>query len=99
MIDTVINSKIKSIYVVNDFMSIKYEGEIYKFSSTVGIIFKQEDSNEISFEIGTWFSEMITIQKGYNLIEKFTPVDDFIDEWEEWAEYNPSCSREIIELK
>ncbi len=99
MIDTVINSKIKSIYVVNDFMSIKYEGKIYKFSSTVGIIFKQEDLNEISFEIGTWFSKMITIQKGYNLIEKFTPVDDFIDEWEEWAEYNPSCSREIIELK
>ena len=99
MLDTPVDSKIETIFVVNDFQTIEHEKKLYKFSSTVGIIFVLEDSREISFEISTWFSEMITIQKGYNLIKKFTPIDDFLEEWEDCDGYIPKCSREIIELK
>lgn len=99
MIDTPINSKIKSISVVNDYQTIEHKGHIYEFNSTVGLIFLLEDSREISFEIGTWFSEMITIQKGYNLIEKFTPIDDFIEEWEDCEGYIPNAKREVIVIE
>ena len=99
MIDTPVNSKIKSISVVNDYQTIEHKGQIYEFNSTVGLIFLLEDSREISFEIGTWFSEMITIQKGYNLIDKFTPIDDFIEEWEDCEGYIPNSKREVIVIE
>lgn len=85
--------------MVNDFQTIEHDGKLYEFSSTVGLIFVLEDSREISFEIGTWFSEMMTIRKGYNLIEKFTPIEDFFEEWEDCEGYVPKCSRKIIEIK
>ena len=99
MINLPIKRKIKSISVVNDFQTIEHKGQIYEFDSTVGLIFMLEDESEISFEIGTWFSEMMTIQKGYNLIEKFTPTDDFIEEWENCKGYIPNSRREIIIIK
>lgn len=99
MIDNPVNSKIKSITVINDFQTIEHDGQIYNFDSTVGLIFKLEDSREISFEIGTWFSEMITIQKGYDLIEKLTPIDDFMEEWEDCEGYIPKIKRESIVIE
>ena len=99
LIETPVNSKIKSISIVNDFQTVTYNGENYEFSSTVGFIFTLEDSREISFEIGTWFSEMITIQRGYNLIEKFTPTDDFLEEWQECEGYTPTIRREITVIE
>ena len=99
MIDTPINSRIKAISVVNDYQTIEHKGHIYEFSSTVGIIFLLEDLREISFEIGTWFSEMITIQRGYNLIDEFTPVDDFIEEWEDCEGYIPHSERKVITIE
>jgi len=96
MIETPVKSKIKSISIVNDFQTIEYQEKLYKFSSTVGLIFTLDDSREISFEIGTWFSEMITIQRGYNLIEKFTLTSDFLEEWEDCDGYIPKVKREII---
>lgn len=99
MIDTPINSKIKSISVVNDYQTIEHTGHIYEFNSTVGLIFSLEDSREISFEIGTWFSEMITIRKGYHLIDKFTPIDDFIEEWEDYEDCFPHSQRKIVSIK
>lgn len=99
MIETPVKSKIKSISIVNDFQTIDYQEKLYKFSSTVGLIFTLDDSREISFEIGTWFSEMITIQRGYNLIEKFTPTDDFLEEWEGCEGYTPKVRREITVIE
>ncbi len=99
MIETPVKSKIKSISIVNDFQTIDYQEKLYKFSSTVGLIFTLDDSREISFEIGTWFSEMITIQRGYNLIEKFTPTDDFLEEWEGCEGYIPKIRREITVIE
>lgn len=99
MIDMPINSKIKSISVVNDFQTIEHDGQTYEFASTVGLIFLLEDLHEISFEIGTWFSEMITIQKGYNLIDNFTPIDDFTEEWEGCEGYIPNARRQIVVME
>lgn len=99
MIETPVNSKIISISVVNDFQTVKHDGVNHEFSSTVGFIFALEDSREISFEVGTWFSEMITIQRGYDLIEKFTKTDEFLEEWEECEGYTPTIRREITVIK
>lgn len=38
---------------------------------------------------------MITVQRGYNLIESFTPINDFYEEWEETG-YIPSAERKTI---
>lgn len=96
MIDNPVNSKINSITIINDFQTIKHDGKLYNFNSTVALIFTLEDSRELSFEIGTWFSEMITIQKGYELIKNLTPTDDFIEECEDCAGYIPEIKRELI---
>lgn len=96
MIETPVKSKIKSISIVNDFQTIEHQEKLYKFSSTVGLVFSLEDTREISFELGTWFSEMITIQRGYNLIEKFTATSDFLEEWEDCDGYIPKVNREIM---
>lgn len=99
MIETPVKSKIKSISIVNDFQTIKHQEKLYEFSSTIGLIFTLEDTREISFELGSWFSEMITIQRGYNLIEKFTPTDEFLEEWEGCEGYTPTVRREITVLE
>ncbi len=99
MIETPIKSKIKSISIINDFQTIEHQEKSYEFSSTIGLIFTLEDSREISFELGTWFSEMITIQRGYNLIEKFTSTNDFLEEWEDCDGYIPQVKREITLIK
>lgn len=42
---------------------------------------------------------MITVEKGYNLIEKFASTDGFIEEWEGCKGYKAKCSRDIVTLK
>lgn len=85
--------------IVNDCEVVTHNGDKRKFYSTKGIIFHLTNGNEISFELGTWFSEMITIQRGYNLIEKFTPINEFYDEWDTARGYIPSCTRDIITIR
>ena len=63
--------------------------------STKGIIFHLASGNEISFEIGTWFSEMITIRRGYELVKSFTSVEEFLEDWEDSEGYFPECNREV----
>ncbi len=99
MIETPVNNRIKTVSVINDFQTVKYSGESYKFSATVGLIFTLEDTREISFEIGTWFSEMITIQRGYNLIEKFTSTDDFLEEWDDCDGFVSEITRKITVIE
>ncbi len=77
MIDTPVQDTIVSIDVVNDRESVAHDGEQKEMLSTKGVIFHLASGNEISFEIGTWFSEMITIRRGYELIKQFTPLADF----------------------
>jgi len=99
MIDTPVQDTIVSIDVINDRESIAHDGELSEMLSTKGVIFHLASGNEISFEIGTWFSEMITIRRGYELIMQFTPLSEFTEEWEDSEGYTPDCSREVISLK
>ena len=53
---------------------------------------------EISFEKDTVpFSEEISIQRGYNLIEKISDNDDFLGAWDD--EYSPKYKREVVVVK
>ena len=52
---------------------------------------------ELSFEKNIWFSEDITVGKGYNLIDRFTPASEFEEGWS--GPLRGECFREIILLK
>lgn len=82
MVETPVMNKIDSIMVVTDFQTLTKDSDEKEFARTIGCIFKMFDGLEISFEVGCWYSEMITVRKGYNLIEDFTPVEEFYEEWE-----------------
>lgn len=98
LIETPVSSKIVRIDIVNDHQLLEHDGHTSSFDYSVGVIFHLEDSREISFEIKTWFSEMISIDRGYSLISKFTPIDDFLEEWEGCDGYIASCKREILTI-
>lgn len=98
MIKNPIKDTIKRIDIVNDLEAVTHNNEEKTLYSTKGIIFYLTSGNEISFEVSTWFSELITIQKGYNLISKFTPVLDFYEEWDRENGYIPICKREITTI-
>ena len=36
---------------------------------------------------------------GYQLLEQFTPLSDFIEEREDCDGYEPECSREVLTIK
>ncbi len=99
LIETPVSGRIVSIDIVNDHQTLEHEGELRSLDYSVGVIFHLEDTREISFEIKTWFSEMITVEKGYNLIEKFTSVDDFLEEWDGFEGYSAKCVRKITTLR
>ena len=99
MIDTPVQDTIVGIDVINDRETVTHNGERKEMLSTKGVIFHLAGGNEISFELGTWFSEMITIRRGYELIKQFTPLADFNEEWENSEGYTPTCFRECISVK
>ena len=99
LIDTPVEDTISAIDIINDHECVTHNKVSRELRSTKGVIFHLASGHEISYELGTWFSEMITIQRGYNLIEKFTPVADFYEEWDVGADYVPQCSREVITLR
>lgn len=63
---------------------------------TRGIIFQFKDGHELSLEKNIWFSEDITVEKGYDLIRRYTPTTEFEEGWS--ADYRGKCSREIVSL-
>lgn len=97
-IETPVLSIITSIDIITDHQVVEHDGNSQLFDYSIGIVFHLQDTREISFEISTWFSEMITIHKGYNLIEKFTSTDDFLEEWEDCEDYKATVERKIITL-
>ncbi len=98
MISTPVGEEITSVKVVNEQQTMAINGEpAYEVWLTRAIIF-EVGGREISFEKDTVpFSEEITIQRGYNLIEKISDNDDFLEEWDE--EYSPAYKREVVLLK
>ena len=99
MIETPVKDTILSIDLINDTEIVSNNNESRALVSTKGIIFHLTGGNEISFEIGTWFSEFITIRKGYNLIQQFIPTQDFIDEWSDSDGYTPAVDRSVTTIQ
>lgn len=97
MIEMPVNKVIKEIDVVNEHQELfKNNEKTYDVYLTRGIIFRLEDGTEISLEKNVWFSEMITVDKGNHLLEKFTPVQEFTEDWE--GDFRANCSREILKI-
>lgn len=96
-IETPFNETIKSISVIQENQQLyKSDKILYNVWLTRGIIIDFGE-HQLSFEKSVWFSEDIRIQKGYKLINKFTSVDDFInDDWDK--EITAKCTREIVTL-
>ncbi|MDO5448923.1 MAG: hypothetical protein Q4F70_04885, partial [Clostridia bacterium] len=98
LITNPVNCKILSISIIEENQQLFHNDEqTYNVFVPRAIIFHFEDEHEIMFEKDIWFSETITIQKGYNLKEAITPIDEFLEGWEDVSEFYPRCSRtEII---
>ena len=98
MLETPVNSIISDVIIVNEKQQLfKNNMLIYEVLITRGIIFKFEDGHELSFEKNIWFSEDISVEKGYDLIERFSPTTEFEEGWS--GNYSGKCSRELISLK
>ena len=98
MIKVPVNRIIKEIHIVNEHQKL-FEDDVqtYDVWVTRGVIFIMEDGLEVSFEKNVWFSEMITVDRGENLIERFDPTSEFTENWE--APEPAECEREITKLK
>lgn len=100
MIDTPVNSIIEKIHIINEHQKLYYNGiQTYDVWVTRGIIFFLKDGREISYEKNIWFSEFISIQKGYDLEEKFESTDVFDEGWEDCEGYETECTRERIVIE
>ncbi|MDO4439065.1 MAG: hypothetical protein Q4B86_06445 [Eubacteriales bacterium] len=98
LIETPVNSVLKQIILVNEKQSLfKGNDQMYNVDLTRGIIFVMDDGLQISFEKNVWFSEDITIQRGYNLIETYSPESEFCESWE--SPYNGKCERKCIVIE
>lgn len=97
MVETPVESVISDILVVNEHQQLFEKSiKIYEVFLTRGIIFKFEDGHELSLEKNIWFSEDITVGKGYDLIQRFTPTAEFAEGWS--GDYCGGCYREILSL-
>ena len=95
MIEIPVLSRIKEINVVNERQKLfENEVQIYEVRLTRGVIFIMEDELEISFEKSVWFSEMITVNRGYKLINHFSHTSEFEENWE--GGQRGECTREIV---
>ena len=98
MVETPVESVISEVIVVNERQKLfENNKQTYEVLVTRGIIFKFEDGHELSFEKNIWFSEFISVEKGYDLIDRFTPTTVFGEGWSD--EYRGNCSRELISIK
>ena len=98
LIDIPINKVIKEIDLVNEHQKLFEIGfQTYDVWLTRGIIFRFIDNEEFSLEKSVWFSEMIHSNEGTNLLDTFTPVEEFTEEFTEGC--RGECSRTIITYK
>lgn len=97
MIELPVNKIIKEVDIVNENQKVFVRGnQTYDVWLTRGVIFRLEDNTEISLEKNIWFSEMITVDKGEQLLDKFVPVEEFTENWE--GDSRGECSREIVKV-
>ncbi|MCR5251924.1 MAG: hypothetical protein K6E50_15125 [Lachnospiraceae bacterium] len=98
MISTPVGEEISAVKIVNEFQKVTISGKsAYEVWLTRAIIF-EVGGREISFEKDIVpFSEEITIRRGYNLIDKISDNDDFLEGWD--VEYAPEYKREVVVIK
>lgn len=86
-----IDGIIKEIHVVNERHKL-FENNVPTYDTTItrGLIFILEDDREISFEMQDPFSEMITICRGVDLINKFSSTDSVTNSWDDNCKMNVS---------
>ena len=96
-IEIPIKQKIVEIEVVSESQKV-FESDILKYETnlTRGVIFHMADGYEVSFEKDIWFSEVIKIQRGYNLIEKFAPTTEFEADWT--SGFSGKCERFVAHI-
>lgn len=98
MVETPVDSIVSDIILVNERQSLFEKGtQTYEVLIPRGIIFVFEDGHELSFEKSIWFSEDISVERGYHLIDRFTPTSEFIEGWS--GDYRGECSREVLSFK
>lgn len=98
MIENPVDATISEVMVVNESQHLfENDKQIYEVLLTRGVIFKFEDGHELSLEKNIWFSEDITVEKGYSLLDRFTSEAEFGEGWS--GEFRGECSREIVTLK
>lgn len=96
--NTPINQLIKNIKVVNEHQQLfEDEKQTYDVWITRGFIIELADRLETSFEKEIWFSEEIGIERGYKLIDKFSPISIMTEGW--GPPYTMICERKIINYK
>ena len=94
-----VNATVKEIHVVQEHQRL-YEngGQTFDVRVTRGIIFDFGDY-QYSLEKAVWFSQLIFIEKGNDLINTFDSTDKFVAaDWNEgWDEgVTAECDREIV---
>ena len=95
MVDVPVNRIIREIKIINERQKL-FNGteQTYDVWLTRGVVFVLDDGLEIAFEKSVWFSEMITITRGENLLEQFAPTSGFSEEWEN--PFRGECERSVI---
>ena len=98
MVETPVNSVVSDIVLVNERQSL-FEKNVQTYEVLIprGIIFMFEDGHELSFEKSIWFSEDISVERGYHLIDRFTPTSEFTEGWS--GDYRAECLREVLSIK
>lgn len=97
MIDMPVNQLIKHIDIVNEHQQLfEQEQQTYDVWITRGIVIELTDGLEISFEKEIWFSEDISIERGYKLIDKLFPTSRVEEEWD--LPQKMICTREMVEI-
>lgn len=98
MSETRVRKIISEIAVVNEKQTL-FENDLKKYEVNVtrGVIFKFRDEEELSLEKNIWFSEEITIRKGYDLIKQFEPIEEFYEAWS--TPCRGECIREMVVIK
>ena len=95
MTDIPVGRIIREIRIINEHQKLyRNEEQTYDVWLTRGIIFIMDDDLEISFEKNVWFSEMITVDRGEKLIDRYSSVNEFADDWD--APYRGICERESV---
>lgn len=97
-VTTPIQEKIAVVRIVQEHqMLFENAQQTYDVWVTRGIIIEFGD-HELAFEKPVWFSEDIVIRKGYDLLEKFQPVEEICKagKWKEGV--TMECSREVMTL-